>query len=251
MTLKVLLADDEAGVLALLESILRELPDVLVVAKAQTVQETVRKAMKNEPDVAFLDIQFPDGSGIELATELRAIDPDLDVIFVTAHSDFTLEAFQLYSYDYILKPIDENRVIQTVKRLKKERDAFIDQSSLLVEKLNTPRRLAIKQGQDILLIDPAKIMFLERVDNKVLIHCTDCSYETAGPLHELEARLGQGFFRSHRSYIINLEHVEKIVSLNDNTYQILFGKKSKEAFLSRRRVADLLERLPSLEKKEK
>ncbi|MHB1126331.1 MAG: LytR/AlgR family response regulator transcription factor [Bacillota bacterium] len=251
MELKVLLADDEDGVLDLLECTLSAIPDVLVVAKARSVQEAVRLAMEHDLDLAILDIELPDGSGLGLAKELKAIDPDLDIIFATAHSQFALDSFEYYPSDYVLKPIDKKRVVKTIKRIQKDRENnLIDQTGLIMRKLSETKYLSIKNGQEITLIDPKDIIFMESVDRKVIIHCTGANnYETWEPLQDMETKLDDCFFRSHKSFIINIKFVKKIIPWSNQSYQIQFRENSPQAQLSRRRVGELLEKLSIVEGK--
>lgn len=242
--LKVLLADDEIGVIALLETILKDVNEIEIVGTANSVTEAKLKAIQTEPDVAILDIEFPDGKGTDLARELKLIKPDLNLVFITAHPNFALAAFELYSYDYILKPIDETRVLNTVNRLIKlkrngpfsEYDSHNSKNVLLTQ-------LTVKNGKDIILIDQDQILFLESNIKKVLIHCLNCSYETTESLNSLQAKLNENFFLSHKSFIINLKHVEKISSWKYGTFLIYFRNSNKKAQLSRRNIQKLRGRL--------
>jgi DNA-binding LytR/AlgR family response regulator len=217
-----------------------------IVGKTQTVADTLKCFSETEPDIVFLDIEFPDGSGIDLAKKLVSIDSDIDIVFVTGHPGFALDAFEIYSYDYILKPIDESRVLRTLRQIKKEREFMIGQSLYNTESLEKPSRVAVKAEDEIVLINPREILFLERVDKKVIIHTPNHTYETTETLYNLEAKLPGPFFRSHKACLVNLNQIEKIVPWNNNTYQIIFKESKKEAYLSRRRANELLKHLPVL-----
>lgn len=104
------MADDEPGILLLLGSVLNELEGALVVGTAENANDAIGLVKDQSPDLAFLDIELPDMRGIELADRLRKIKPDLAIVFITAHQEYSLDAFKLYAFDYILKPIDEERV---------------------------------------------------------------------------------------------------------------------------------------------
>ncbi len=240
--LKVLLADDEPGILAFLESILSTIKDISVVGQAQTVEEARQRFMETEPDIVFLDIQFPDGSGMDLARELVRLDPDIDLVFVTAHPGFTHEAFELYSYDYILKPIDENRVIRTIMQIKKERETQQEYYPLKQKATNDKNIiLGVKKDSELLLINSKDILFIERVGKNVLIHTVNGTLKTNETLKNLENILAGQFFRSHKACLVNINKIEKIIFYSYNAYQIKFKKSDKEAFLSRRRAAGLFQ----------
>lgn len=240
--LNVLLADDEPGILALIDSIISSINELNIVGKAQSLEEARQLFLETEPDIVVLDIEFPDGSGVDLARELTKLDPEIDLIFITAHPGFTLEAFELYSYDYILKPIDDDRVRRTMMQIKREREA-LPVLSLLHDKSVIERnfKLGIRVENEIILLNSQDILFIERSGKNVHIHTNDKVIETKETLYNLESKLSGQFFRSHRSCLVNINKIEKIVVWNENTYQIMFKKSTKEAFLSRRRAGDLLQ----------
>lgn len=243
--LKILLADDEPGILALLENILATIDEITIVGRTQTIEETQKCFAETEPDIVILDIQFPDGSGVDLARKLVGLDPEIDLIFVTAHTGFTLEAFELYSYDYILKPIDESRVVRTIMQIKKERELQFESSPSL-STLSDNIRLGIRTEKEIVLINSDDILFIERAGKSVYIHTIDGTVETRETLHNLESKLRGQFFRSHKACLVNINQIEKIIIWNNNAYQISFRKSNKEAFLSRRRSNELLRLLDVL-----
>jgi len=113
------MADDEPGVMLLLCSILSKLERALVIGAADNAKDAIALVREHNPDLAFLDIELPDIKGIELAERLREIKPDLAIVFITAHQEYSLDAFKLYAFDYILKPIDEERVKSTFQRIYK------------------------------------------------------------------------------------------------------------------------------------
>ncbi|MGB4254269.1 MAG: response regulator [Rectinema sp.] len=119
LPVKVVMADDEPGVMLLLCSILSKLERALVIGAADNAKDAIALVREHNPDLAFLDIELPDIKGIELAERLREIKPDLAIVFITAHQEYSLDAFKLYAFDYILKPIDEERVKSTFQRIYK------------------------------------------------------------------------------------------------------------------------------------
>lgn len=107
MALEVLIADDEQYVAVYLKKIIEKVEDVKVVAIAGDGKEAVKMVEKLRPQVVCLDIDMPEMNGIAVARELAEVYPQLNFVFVTAYPDYALEAFELYSFDYILKPLDE------------------------------------------------------------------------------------------------------------------------------------------------
>jgi len=241
MTLKILIADDELGIILSLETIISAINNVSVVGKASTIQDAYRQILQTEPDIIFLDIHFPDGSGIDLAERLFSSGMDINIIFITTDPSFSLDAFNVYSYDYIIKPVDENRLLRTITRLKKQIE--LKSPAHISEKKEEPCRIAVKKEKEIILIDQETIIFLEITGKKITMHCFDNKYELTGTLDQLEKKLAHNYFRSHKSYLVNIYCIQKIVPWNDNTYLIYFKNTTEQAALSRRKYQELLERM--------
>ena len=238
LPVKVVMADDEPGVMLLLCSILSKLEGALVVGTAENAKDTIKLTMEQNPDLAFLDIELPDMKGIELAEKLRDIKPDMAIVFITAHQEYSLDAFKLYASDYILKPIDEERVKSTFLRIYKMLE--------ISKKSNTssytePSRISINLGDERIFIKLNEIFYIERSGRHTLIFCTNGKYKTRQTLQEMEKHLGKMFFRSHKSFIINTDRIEKIVSFpNSSYYEVKFNDCEDKALLSRDRMSELM-----------
>lgn len=127
--LKVVLVDDEILVLKLLEKFISTNNNIQVIGSFTKVSVALKEIPKLKPDVAFLDIEMPGLNGIELATKLIKEDEEMDMVFVTAYEQYAINAFQLNAINYILKPIDQDSVDETIKRLIKKRGKREEQSN--------------------------------------------------------------------------------------------------------------------------
>lgn len=235
MAMKVLVTDDNIGARALIRGILEEIPGLhAVVEEAGSGEEALAKARTFLPDVAVLDIDMPGLNGIGVAQRLNELQPDVYLVFVTAYPEYALDAFEVYSFDYILKPIDAERVKNTFHRLQERIRSGEGEIADLVKALNRPHRLAVRNGHEILFIDVDSIIFMEKERKKTLIYTVDRKYDTYETLAELEKRLNnKNFFRSHKSYLINLQMVERIIPWSNGTYLIKFHYTNNDALLSR------------------
>lgn len=235
---KIIMADDEPGVLLLLHTIFNELDGAIVVGTAENANDAIKLVKERSPDLAFLDIELPDMTGIELAENLRKIKPDLAVVFITAHQEYSLDAFKLYASDYILKPIDQDRVKTTFRR--------IQQMLRIPEKSNPPcdpqkSIISINLGDERVFVKLIDIFYMEKYGRHTLIHCVNGEFETRETLQELEQHLGMGFFRSHKSYIINTDQVDRIINCpNSSCYEVKFKNYKDKALLSRDRIQALM-----------
>lgn len=242
---KVIATDDEPGVLLLLHSILCELDDIQLVGTAKNAADTIRLVKDRKPDLALLDIELPDMKGIDLAEKIQELKPDLYIVFITAHQEYSLEAYRLYAYDYIIKPIDKERVKKTIRRIQKAMHAPEKILANLASRLQTAR-IAINSGYERVFINLNEIYYLEKQGRHTLVHCVTGQFTARETLHDFEQRLGAGFFRSHKSYIINVEQVERVVNLQSSSYyEVKFKNNTGKALLSRDRVNALMGLLES------
>lgn len=238
LQVKVVMADDEPGVLLLLCAILSRLEGSLVVGTTENANDAIKIVREQNPDLAFLDIELPDMKGIELAEKLRGIKPDIVIVFITGHQEYSLDAFKLYAADYILKPIDHERVKSTFQR--------IYQMLEMLKKSNVSpyvqtSRISINVGDERVFVKLDEIFYIEKTGRHTLICCTNGKFKTRETLQELEQNLGLKFFRSHKSFIINTDQIERIATFpNSSYYEVKFNNCKDKALLSRDRMHDLM-----------
>ena len=236
VVLEVIIADDDPIIAGFLKKVIEEVPDVRVIAVVNDGKEAVRLVDIHIPDVVFLDIDMPETNGIEAARQMAEIDRDIKFVFVTAHSDFALNAFELYSFDYIMKPFKETRVKTTVRKLKEK--VFLEQSA----KSKQPFGLMIEVDSKQVFLDPAEILFIESRKHKLLIKTINCDYLTAGDLFTYEQRLSpHNFFRCHKGYLVNLNQLKEVVPIG-RTFEIVLRSGDK-VLLSRSKEKALREKL--------
>ncbi|HHW39651.1 MAG TPA: response regulator transcription factor [Syntrophomonadaceae bacterium] len=235
MSLRVLIADDDPATAAYLKKVIEEVPGVAVVSTVRDGEETIRQVEIHRPDVVFLDIDMPGMNGLDAARELAEMRPGLFFVFATAFPEYALDAFELYSFDYILKPFDETRIRRTVRRL---RDKVSEELPLGLQQ--SPGILIEVEKQKI-FINPEEILYAESRRRKVLIKTEKGEYLAAGDLNRLEQKLNPRlFFRCHKGYLVNLKRIKKIIP-SGRSYDIILDSGDR-VFLSREREKELRER---------
>ena len=206
MSLLALIVDDEAPARAELRFLLERIEDVEVVGEAASVREALALAARLDYDVVFCDISMPELTGIDAAREIMSWPKRPHVVFVTAHQDYAVQAFSVDAFDYLLKPVAEDRLAQTVERLR---------SALR----GTPERAArgelakvpVTRRGETLLLDHDQVYFMLAEGDYARIATYDERYLSTQSLRELEDALPPAlFFRIHRSSIVNLQKVTSL-----------------------------------------
>jgi len=233
--IRVLIADDDAGMRLVLRKMVAGNDAFQVVAEAEDGEAAVEAARTFRPDVAFLDIDMPRRDGLSCAREICAVNPDAAVIFATAHEGFMSDAFELYAYDYLVKPFKAERVRQTLARLE-----HTLQRSEPVQKSAAGATLTIRNRDGIRFIKAADILLIERCDRASVIVTADGTFETTESLSELEQRLDpHRFLRSHRSFLINTAFVTQATPYGRWTYALRFAGTDREALITHEKMEDL------------
>jgi DNA-binding LytR/AlgR family response regulator len=244
----VLVVDDETLARARMKQLLAEIDGVECVGEAANGLEAVEKIPELSPDVVILDIQMPgmDGFGVVEALD----DPPL-IIFATAFDEYAIKAFEVNSIDYLLKPIAPDRLADALERAKKlldDRPGLDDQ----IEKIaglvrgRTVERLPVMKGKRIVLVDVADIVWVGVEDELVFVHTKEGRFLVNSTMTDLEKRLDPSvFFRTHRSSIVNLNHVAEIVPWFGGKYKVVVDDAGRtELTLSRARAKSLREIFP-------
>lgn len=234
---KTLIVDDERLARKELISLLREFENIKIVGEADSVS-TASKAVKElEPDVIFLDIQMPGGSGFDL---LEKTDIQSKIVFVTAYDEFAIRAFEVNALDYLLKPVNPERLRSAIERLEKE-DKFSK---------DTQRKLKYDDVLFILLDSQYKFINVKNIlsinsagDYTELVLTTGKNGITVKSMKEWEYRLPeQNFCRIHRSTIINIEYIERIEEWFNYSFRVFIKGIEKPLVMSRRYAAKLKEK---------
>lgn len=246
-----LIIDDEADGTSILKKLITlHCKQVYVAGICSNASEGIQKIKELNPDLIFLDIQMPGMSGLDMLTELG--DINCEVIFVTAHNQYMLQALQLSAVDYLLKPIDEDRLVEAVQRVEKRRlqkNSYKSTEALLynLQKTNSPSemKLCIPTFKGFVVLKLEDIVVCEAEKNYTIIHLQNKKpIIVSRPLLEYEKILEEaGFLRVHRTFLINMQHVgeyhrgEGGVVIMSNGAEVEISRRKKEIFLSRIRGA--------------
>ena len=234
--LNAIVVDDERLARKELILLLKEFNNISVVAEADDVNSAVVEIEKHNPDVIFLDIQMPGKSGFDL---LNIIDVNAKVIFVTAFDEFAIRAFEIDALDYLLKPINPERLKVSIERLAKNKDDTKEYKNLKL--LNYDDHLLLNISNKLKFIKIDSIVSISAAgDYSNIVYADGKKGLTLKTLKEWEKRLpAKHFCRIHRSNIVNLNSIEHLEEWFNNSYKVYLNNSSKPLEMSRRYVANL------------
>lgn len=215
--IKTILVDDEPRGLSSLQKLLSyNCPEVEVMATCSSADEARQQIEQWRPQLVFLDICMPEKTGLDL---LREMDPvDFEIIFVTAHNDFILQAFHFSAVDYLLKPVEDNLLVEAVKRAAKRIGEKTRETNLdtLVYNLQHKEggqklKMCIPSIRGFQVVKLSDIIYCEASGNYTNFHFAGQPLICASkPIHEYESLLEDcGFVRTHKTFLINIEHVKE------------------------------------------
>ena len=237
--MRVLIVDDEPLSRSSLENALRARNDVHTLDCANDAVEALELLQNRSYDVLLLDIHMPELSGIELADRLNKWRrPIPSIVFVTAHHQYAVAAFEKHAVDYVLKPFAQNRVHEAldtaIRRTESERAAQLVKILPQLEGvLSKSAKIAIKTERRILFVDPADVVIIEAQGNYVLLRRPSGSYLLRESISTMAEKLkAYGFIRIHRSMLVNGSFVEEIQPWPTGEY-VLRIKGGKEYTVSR------------------
>lgn len=247
MKIRALIVDDEPRARSRMRRLLAPHEDVVIAGEAENAEQALQKVLEARPDLVFLDVQMPGALGTELAARLRDYLPDAVrplVVFTTAHAEHAVEAFGLESLDYLLKPVERDRLAATLRRVRKE--VWAGRST---EMKPGPARSAPEptltghHGASIEAV-PIHAVELFEVEDGVVFATTDDGerHRLSQSLAELESRLpNPPFVRASRSAVVNIERIDRLTS-KEGAWHAVFdsGRRSK---VSRRRTRALRDAL--------
>jgi two-component system LytT family response regulator len=250
--IKAIIVEDEVKGLNNLKTMLQEhCEQVKVMGEAGSVEEGLQlfERERLKPDLAFLDINLPDGQVFQLLNKLEVID--FDIIFVTAFEEYALKAFEYSSLGYIVKPIDPDKLVEAVGKVQpRSRESIQERLELFQHHFRNPNafeKISIPAIDGIYFINIREIIRCEAEDNYTHIHLENGDRITASKTIKFYEELlsGMNFYRVHKSHLINLNYMRKFVK-GDGGFLIMDDDKRIE--VSRRRRPAFLEKMKQLQR---
>ena len=210
MQKKVLLIDDERLARSELKKLLQDFPEIEVIGEAANADEGIEKIESLNPDLIFLDIQMPGKTGFDMLAQL---DSAPDVIFTTAYDEYALKAFEVNALDYLMKPIEPNRLADAIQKLQlaEEKEIAASLGGINRGTLTEADQVFVKDGERCWFVKLGEVRLFESVGNYAKVFFGNNKPLILKSLNALEERLDEKvFFRANRKHIVNLRMIEKI-----------------------------------------
>jgi two-component system LytT family response regulator len=219
--IRTVIVDDEPPARALLREYLAADEEIEIVAECANGFEAVKAVAEHDPDLLLLDIQMPKLDGFEV---LELLDRSPVVVFVTAHDEYALRAFEVHALDYLLKPFSEARLRSVLERVKGQRERTPVATLAASLRAKPLQRIALrKEDGSIQVVPVARVDYIEADDDAVVIVAAGARLRKQQTLGDLANDLEPDrFVRIHRSYVLNIERIEKVE---------LYAKDSRVAIL--------------------
>lgn len=235
-TFKTILVEDERLAREELKSLLKDYLEIDIIGEAKNGEEGIALIKEHKPDLVFLDINMPGMNGFEMLKHLEEIPR---VIFVTAYDEYALKAFEVNALDYILKPVDPERLREAIQKLSSEDDFVSGESTGIARKdrfLTVNDRVFIKDGEKCWFVELSKVRMLESDGNYVKVYFDNFRPLILRSLNSFEERLDpEHFFRANRKFIINLQWVSSIENWFNGGLQVEL-REDEKVEISRRQA---------------
>lgn len=235
---KSIIVDDEELAREDLKVLLNDFREIEVIGESETVEETKKLIENLNPDLIFLDIQMPGKSGFDLLEEIQT---NARIIFVTAFDEYAIRAFEVNARDYLLKPVNKERLAQAIEKLKSDQEA----QDVLQSKLDFGDNIFLMVNNHFQFVKIGSIIKIISAGNYTEIHTSSkLKGLVLKSLKDWEARLPRNYFvRIHRNAIINLEFVDHVEGWFNYSYKIFLKEIDDPLVMSRRYAARLKERM--------
>ncbi len=234
-TLTTVVIDDEKLACDELTFLLKDFPEVEVIATGSNGPEALNLIQKLEPELVFLDIHMPGLDGIEVVRRLREKDVDLPYfIFVTAYDQYAVEAFRLQAMDYLLKPVDKGRLAETIERASRAiQEKKSPEYPVVARSAGPPvaprTKLLVRANSRNFIVDANDVIFATIDDGLITLVATNIegqsNYRT---IEDLQANLDRDmFWRVHRSYLVNINRIKEVVPWFKSSYQLRMDDRNR------------------------
>lgn len=243
--IRVIIADDDVGMRTIERKMIERVDGFVLVGEAEDGNELMQLVEEHRPQVVFLDVEMPGKTGVECAHLIQDMDPSIVMIFATAHDQYMGDAFEVYAFDYLIKPFKVDRVMQTLERARDRISRRAEEAALPVLRKPAPSaaagRLMLRHKEGVSFVGMNDILLVQREDRATVIYTAGGGrLVTSESLAETEQKLDPTvFFRCHKSYIINLNQISSITPYGRWTYVVRLNGTPHDALITHEKYEEL------------
>lgn len=251
MTYSVIIVDDEMPARLNLIDLLNQHASFKVIGQASDGEDAIQLCRDKLADVVFLDIKLRDMTGFDIASKLINLPKVPKIIFVTAYNEYAIDAFEYSAVDYLLKPVEESRFHKTMQKLKNDLKASpqeaLNQVQVLLERHlsieHKAQKITLEKDDKLYVLCLKDIVFIETEERNTKVVSKRGEFTTTISMGEWEERLIKyGFFRPHRSFLINLDEIDEVVLWFNNSLQVKMREQMNKAIpISRNKTKEFKE----------
>ncbi len=242
---RVVIADDNADMRRIERMLISRADGFEIVGEAADGAQLLQLVESEKPELVFLDVEMPEKTGVECARIIQDMNPSIVMIFATAHEEYMSNAFEVYAFDYLLKPFKKERVMQTLEKAKK-RIRHQTEGDAPLPTVRPPKKIAagrimLHHKDGVAFLKAEDIVLIQREDRATAFYTLSGErYITSDSLSDTETRLDPNlFFRCHKSYIINLNHIRSITPYGRWTYVVHLQGIAQDALITHENYAEL------------
>ena len=238
--IRILIADDDDGMRLIMRRFVEKAGGFQIVGEAKDGRELIRLNEQTHPQVILLDVEMPVMTGVECARIIQDINPKTILVFATAHEKYMGDAFEVYAFDYLLKPFREQRVMKTLALIRSRLAEEAEERAVKPETPRNvaPRKLMLRHKEGVSFVDMEDILLIQREERSTVLYLAGGErLVTSDSLSELDERLPEDmFFRTHKSYVVGLRHIDSITPYGRWTYVVKLRGTTHDALVTAERL---------------
>ncbi len=244
----VVIADDDEGMRAIMRKMIGRVDGFELRGEATDGKELLELVEEVKPQLAFLDVEMPQMSGVEAARIIQDTDPSIILVFATAHDQYMADAFEVYAFDYLVKPFKLERVMRTLERardviLRRAQDEPVPNptQNAMPRAKAAAGRLMLRHREGVNFVAMEDILLVQRENRATVLYMKGGGrFVTSESLGDIEDRLDPDiFYRCHKSYIINLREIDNITPYGRWTYVVRLCGTQQDALITHERYEEL------------
>ena len=244
MSLTVLIAEDDSAMAQVIKKAVRDVPGVEVVGEAEDGISALQMYEELRPQVVIIDIDLPGKNGLTLAQDIFDVSPWTYLVFCTGFSEYRAKAFELYAFDYLVKPFRLDRISQTIKRIleveSRRPEVAVVQEAPSKKTMSVQGTRLFKDADKIIMLNLKDIIFFTKEDRRTVAYYNGGKVVAEETLGTLEEQLKeQMFFRAHKGFLINLTLIKEFIPCGKSTYQVVMANTNQKPLMTWDKLKEL------------